>query len=269
MKKLAFAVGLAIVSSSALADREVDFSGYQQISGSRLGTDNQSVVLEQNNTGSSVHITQGASGFDGNRSVVDMRLQGHGANNKVKLTQSGGYSFNDSLVKIAGTAGGNKVVIDQSGKYHDSKVALRHDSDNATVKVTQTGTAHWSEVSMSGNSDRNSVTVDQTGYFHDSMVDVSGGSSDNSITVTQGKDMTKSDNWSNVELKASSDNNLINVNQKGSRNESEILLVGSSGNNTGNVFGGGSGIQVTQTTNDYSYISMNGTTNSAVYVNQK
>ncbi|MFA0349301.1 hypothetical protein AB4486_20475 [Vibrio sp. 10N.222.55.C6] len=268
MKKLAFAVGLAIVSSSALADREVDFSGYQQISGSRLGTDNQSVVLEQNNTGSSVHITQGASGFDGNRSVVDMRLQGHGTNNKVKLTQSGGYSFNDSLVKIAGTSGAAKVIVDQDGKYHDSEVKLFGDSDYATVTVTQTGMAHWSDVGVSGDSDSNTVTVTQEGRSNDSIVNISE-SSDNRITVSQGNSSGDHKNLSNIALRASSNDNLINVTQTGSHSESQILLTASSGNQTGNYFGGGSGINVNQTSHDYSFISMNGTTNSAVYVNQK
>jgi hypothetical protein len=266
MKVLLLAVSVAVASSTVMAagpgtGKEVSFNNYaayqnMDVQGDK---DNKSVILQSNDVGTTVTVMQGELGvFDGNRSVVDIRLNSPGNNNDVMIDQSGGYSFNDSKVKIGGTTGGADIDVTQDGHANDSVVNFRHDEDNSTVTVAQTGVDNWSRVRSRGASKGNTVAVTQNGENQDSEIRLSGSSSNNMVTVMQGKNTSKKNNVSIVELSASSSNNDLLINQKGNNNLSEAYLVASSGGD----------IDVIQTAQDSSYISQVNSLNTTVYVHQ-
>ncbi|MCG9789123.1 hypothetical protein L1D61_18280 [Vibrio mediterranei] len=237
MNKLALAVSISVISGSAMAtvpQTEVDFNGYDVETFAR--PDNQSVILQSNNTTSSVVIQQGSKGdYDANISVVDMRLQGWGKRNKVYVNQEGGDGFfpsaQDSLVRIAGTSGGARITVDQNGKYNDSQVVLSGDADNNTVDVTQTNgnfaEGNWSDVAISGSSDFNKIDIDQNGSGNISEVSISGGSSGSSAGSQKVKVNQKgSDSESYVNLYNASVDNDVNVDQDNDGHYSNISVNG-------------------------------------------
>ncbi|WP_234496367.1 hypothetical protein [Vibrio maritimus] len=262
MKKLVLCIGLALASTTALANgpatgKEVNFGGYGQLA--NQGQDNNSVVLQANDQGTTVTVTQGELGvFDGNRSAVDIRLQSPGNNNDVAITQSGNFSFNDSLVKIAGKTGGADVDIMQTGHANDSVVYMAHDEDNSTVSVTQNGVDNWSRVRSTNKSKGNETTVVQNGLQQDSEVWFDAASSNNTVDVKQGKNTSRFDNTSIVSLRAASSDNEISVNQKGNRNDSKVFLHSSTNNM----------VDVTQTWDDASYVAQTNSHNTSVTVTQ-
>ncbi|MCW8345700.1 hypothetical protein MD535_06710 [Vibrio sp. ZSDZ65] len=285
MKLLALSVGLALVSTAAFSagpptGKEINFNGYGLLSAA--DKDNKSVVKQANDQGTVVKVTQGQLGvFDGNRSAVDIRLQSPGNNNNVKITQSGDRSYNDSLVKIAGTTGGADVDINQQGHTNDSVVYMANDEDNSKVDVMQNGVDHWSrvkstgksklnrtfvaqegiqndsEISYADGSSSNLVRVTQKGADHDSDVLLSAGSSENRVFVDQGKNTTRYNNESMIDLYASNEN-TIRVNQRGNNNWSNVDLDNAT-NNT---------ISVTQSWGDVSNVVQSGSMNSTVTVLQ-
>ncbi|MCY9873972.1 hypothetical protein [Vibrio barjaei] len=235
MNKLALVVSIALASGTVVAE-DVNFSNYSDKLGSKLSADNQSVILQSNNTTSSVVIEQGKLGsYDMNISVVDMRLQDWGRLNKVHVKQDGGFaSAHDSLVKIGGTSGGADIAVDQRGYYNDSEIKLSVDADNNLVDVKQDNSdrakGNWSDVAISGASDFNKVDIDQVGSGNFSEVVISGGSSG-----------------------SSANKQLVKVDQNGDNNESFVKLYDNSIDNNVNIDQDDDG--------HYSYVGVNGNLN--------
>lgn len=217
----------------------------------------------------------------GNKNDSMIEVTGWGNHTNVTINQSGRNQ--DQLTLIERGAHRNTVTVDQvnvAGNDDNwSKVHINR-GDRNNIAVIQSGLKSESVVYVTGNaSDRNNLNVDQNGEYHNSNIEImvgernlvdvnqSGSWHDSNIGIDGSNndiDVSQSDykNISDITLTNTSDFNHINIVQTGDLSRSYVSLDNSSGSMGVNT------INVTQTGNDYSNMTVDSSNNITVNVTQ-
>ncbi|PNH87476.1 curlin [Vibrio diazotrophicus] len=256
--KLALIIAATLASGSVLANNTAYLDLYKT-------SDSEVTVFQQSpDEGNNAEII---SNRVGNESVLSISQVG--GENDAKIFAVG---VEDGNFSISQTGNSNEALIKTSNSPWE-----RYSYDHDTVSITQNGDSNKSKVLLKGGTDDANVSLDVTGTLNETSVVLNRGdgsivtgtvngasnmadvyvddSFDNKITFKQTGDTNRID----LDVTGWSDDNIIDIDQRGSLAAANVSVYWGSTENT---------INVTQTYGDVANVYVGASTNNIVTVTQ-